>query len=458
MTARRRRLAALLGDHEHWTRPRPTPTQQRRDLYIALGFWAFAVTITELLRVLDALASTGAPVWAQHLAIATGTLPLAGRRRFPLLVGAYAGAHMFVVGVTIPTVMGMLPLQLAYFLALYSAVAWARDRQQMAIVVGGVVAAMFLWIAVLYLWGSAVQELVGSGPTHPLGPITAAVAAALFGLIVNTVYFGGAVLLGQQAWRAARHTAQVADQTLTIERQTSQLRDQAVTEERLRIARELHDVVAHHVSVMGVQAAAARTVLHRDPARATEALRAVEESSREAVGQLRGLLGTLRGSGDGQPDETDDRTPQPGLADLPALVEAATAASGLQVSYTLVEDPPGRHREVPPQVGLAIYRIVQEALTNVRRHSTARAASVVVRIAADHAEAEILDDGRALGPTTGGSGLGLLGIRERIRTLGGSTEIGPRVTGGYRVRVRFPLALQPVGQRAQPAAGSGGAA
>ena len=456
MTARAR-LAALFGVQEHWTRPRPTPGQRRNDLKLAFGFWLVAVLLTELVRVLGVLDSTSAPIWVQHLAVATGTLALAWRRRLPLVVGGYAGLHMFVVGVTIPNVMGLLPLQLAYFLALYTAVAWARDRQLMALVVGGVVTTMFLWLAVVYVWGSALEEMVGAAAGHSLGPLTPAAAAGIFGLVVNAVYFGGAVVLGQQAWRAARHTAQVDEQRITIQAQAQQLRDQAVTEERLRIARELHDVVAHHVSVMGVQAAAARTVLHRDPVRAAEALRAIEDSSREAVAQLRGLLGTLRGSTEATPDDTTTRAPHPGLPDLPALVESATAAPGLDVTYSLVEDPPGRHREVPPQVGLAIYRIVQEALTNVRRHSTARRASVVVRVAADYAEAEVLDDGRSRGPSTGGSGLGLLGVRERINSLGGAAEIGPRVTGGYRVRVRFPLALRPVSDSAA-AADAGGAA
>ena len=130
------------------------------------------------------------------------------------------------------------------------------------------------------------------------------------------------------------------------------------------------------------------------------------------------------------------RAPQPGLAQVAELV-ARSGDPGLHVDYELVEQG-GDLEAVPASIGLAVYRIVQESLTNVRRHSSAHRASVVVRIGTSYVEAEILDNGRPKGATSG-SGLGHLGIRERIASLNGSAEIGPRITGGYRVRVRFPL-------------------
>lgn len=460
------RVGEFFGSQQGWERP--TPASLRSDLWIGLAFWAVAAVVTELGRLMGLIDHAMAPLWARHLAVATGTLVLVARRRFPLAVALWGGLHMFVVGVTMPAVMASFPLQVAYFLTLFSAVAWARDRQQMTVVVGLVVALMLLWVALAMALGTELERYARlEGPS--LGPITPAVAAGAYIFLVNLAYFGGAVLLGQRSWIAARHTAELAQQREQLADQAERLRDQALVAERLRIARELHDVVAHHVSVMGVQAGAARTVMPHDPARAQQALRAVEESSREAVAQLRGLLGTLRhhavepagaaeAVGTGMPSARDgavgdpgggplgtlggaaeglDRTPAPGLRDLPALV-AASSAGGLTTSYELVESGAAA-ADVPDSLGLAIYRIVQESLTNVRRHSSARAASVVVRVQEGFVEAEVLDNGRPLGPSTGGSGLGLLGVRERIRSFGGFADIGPRVTGGYRVRVRFPL-------------------
>ena len=157
---------------------------------------------------------------------------------------------------------------------------------------------------------------------------------------------------------------------------------------------------------------------------------------------MRGLLGTLR-SADAQAEQA--RAPEPRLADVPALARSSTT-DGLPTTCRVVEDSPGAVAEVPGPVGLSLYRTVQEALANVRRHSTATSASVVVRVDRrpergfehGYAEVEVLDDGRARAGTSG-TGLGLLGVRERLSTHGGVSEIGPRVTGGYRVRVRMPL-------------------
>ena len=461
------RVASFFGSGEGWVRPRPSSL--RPDLLLALSCWALGAGVLELMRLMGALDSTDTPIWAQHLAVAVGMGLLAGRRRYPLSTAALGGLHLFVVGVTQPAVMGSMPLQICYFIVLFSGVAWARDRQQMAVVVTLVIVLMFLWVAVAMAMQSGLEEMLPPQDRRSAGwgPITPAVAAGIFVFLVNAAYFGGAVLLGQRAWLSARHTDELAQQRAQLARQSLRLRDQAVVEERLRIARELHDVVAHHVSVMGVQAAGARAVLRRDPDRAAEALRTVEDSSREAVTQLRGLLGTLRRSepipgyaapaapgAQGPTGElgaselgagelgagglgAGELTPQPGLGQLAELV-AETSGSGLLVSYALV-DPAGVVESVPGSIGLACYRIVQESLTNVRRHSTAHVASVVARVEPGHVEVEVLDNGRPRGAHTGGSGLGHLGMRERIRSLGGSAEIGPRVVGGYRVRVRFPI-------------------
>ena len=171
---------------------------------------------------------------------------------------------------------------------------------------------------------------------------------------------------------------------------------------------------------------------------AAAALENVEESSREAVTQMRSLLGALRASGETDPG----REPQPSLTELGALLDEVRA-SGLTVEATTVENRPGAAAALPLPVQLSLYRTVQEALANVRRHSTARHAAVALRIETDEAgrgwaEAEIIDDGHPIGGTSG-SGLGLLGMRERVTSHRGTSEIGPRITGGYRVRVRLPV-------------------
>jgi signal transduction histidine kinase len=302
---------------------------------------------------------------------------------------------------------------------------------------------MFAWLVWLFAVGSGVQEIVdetrGVERAGWFAPVTAGV---LLTFLINVVYFGGAVIGGAFAWRAARARAQLEVQAETIAAQAEGLRRRGVVDERLRIARELHDVVGHHVSVIGIQAAASRRLLDRDPAAAAEALGRIEQSSREAVTQMRGLLGTLRALEAGPAEAgAPDRSPEPGIVDLPGLVEERTSA-GMPTSYSLVESSPGAAGRLAAPVGLSLYRIAQEALANVSRHSTATAASVTLRVdeAADrpHAEIEILDDGRPRHGTLG-SGLGQLGIRERAASHRGEVEIGPRTTGGYRVRVRIPL-------------------
>ena len=252
----------------------------------------------------------------------------------------------------------------------------------------------------------------------------------------------------------------LAEQTALLEEQGETLRRRAVLEERLRIARELHDVVAHHVSVIGINAGAARRVLGRDPDGAARALGQIEESSREAVTQMRGLLGTLRDPDADVPCPANDadRSPEPGLADLPALVDDHDTP-GLSVTYRLVEEPAGSAAQVPAPVQLSIYRTAQEALANVRRHSTASRAGVVVRVErtvdGGWAEVEVTDDGRPR-PGTSGSGLGQLGIRERAASHRGTVELGPRPTGGYRVRVRFPWGEAADGPVPEPDSRRGG--
>ncbi|KAA9377545.1 sensor histidine kinase [Microbispora cellulosiformans] len=211
----------------------------------------------------------------------------------------------------------------------------------------------------------------------------------------------------------------------------------ARAEERSRIARELHDVVAHHVSVMTVQAAAAQRMLDTKPDVARDALTAIEEMGRTAMAEMRNIVGVLRTDGPAE------RGPQPGMGDLPALVEQMREA-GLRTELRVEGD----RRRLPPGVDLAAYRLVQEALTNSLRHAgPAARAWVTVRHEGNELTLQVEDDGRGAAEESvriGGKGHGLVGIRERVALYGGVLRIGPRVGGGFEVRARFPLKDSPL--------------
>ncbi|NYJ04754.1 sensor histidine kinase [Petropleomorpha daqingensis] len=208
----------------------------------------------------------------------------------------------------------------------------------------------------------------------------------------------------------------------------------AVEDERARIARELHDVVTHNVSVMVIQAGAARKVMDAEPGQAREALLAVEAGGRAALAELRHVMDLLTTAGD-EPD--DDRlAPQPGLGQLPALV-SRVRGTGVPVELTVTGTP----APIPAGVDLAAYRVVQEGLTNAVRHAAGARVRITVEHAPDAVLVEVADTGGApalgVGP---GNGRGLIGLRERLAVLGGTLEAGPRLTGGYRVRAVLPVA------------------
>ena len=204
----------------------------------------------------------------------------------------------------------------------------------------------------------------------------------------------------------------------------------AVSEEQGRIARELHDVIAHSVSVIVVQAAAADHVFEDKPDQARAALRSIEAAGRDVQRELRRLVAIVRPSV--QPEAAH---PQPGLDRLDELA-APLRAAGLRVEVR----SEGEARPLPAGVDLSAYRIVQEALTNTLRHARATRAEVTVRYSAEAVELNVLDDGRGAGTAAGdGGGYGLMGMRERAAMLGGTLEAGPLAGGGYRVRARLPL-------------------
>src|SRR4051794_40861074 len=346
------------------------------------------------------------------LAAAIG--PLAFRRRAPLvaLVGCTAGflgARVWL-GALEQTI-----TVIAVAIAIYSAAAHGRPRWRNVVCSVCVVAMM------ARLWYETGDQLAPDVPERQL--------VLAITMLTVLVLFGAVWALGAAIGSGRRRAAELLDRTVELERQREENARRAVFEERVRIARELHDVVAHHVSVMGVQAGAARVVMDREPSKATAALASVEASSRQAVAELHRLLGFLR-----QADDADDLVARPGVRQLPGLA-ASMSDSDLAIQIAVE----GEQRPLPPTVDLSAYRIVQEALTNTLKHARASRADVHLRYWPDELEIEIVDNGRGnRAAATPAGGLGLVGMRERAALHGGQLTAGRAAGGGFAVRVRLP--------------------
>jgi signal transduction histidine kinase len=334
------------------------------------------------------------------------TLPLAARRRFPgtvLVLCVASGLAVATLGM--PDLLG-----LAILVAVYSVAAYGDRWVSLA------------GLAAAELGSAAVQLTQGSfqWPT----PIT------------NALVIAAAWLLGHFVGVRRAYTARL-EQTAELERARAEQARQAVAEERLRLARELHDVVAHSISVIAVQSGVGAHVAKTQPVEAAKALAAIEATSRAALTELRRLLGVLR-----QEDEPQgDLAPVPGLADLDGLL-AEVAKAGLAVRLQVE----GRPAQLPAGVDLSAYRIVQEALTNVVKHAGPARAQVAIRYLDHEVVVEVTDDGRGAAAPTGDGrarvGHGLIGMRERVAVFGGDLEVGPRPGGGFRVAARLPLAAK----------------
>jgi signal transduction histidine kinase len=291
---------------------------------------------------------------------------------------------------------------------------------------------------------------VGAHRATPVSTVAAGTAMGTYFVarIVNVARFGQPLItllpnvtvlvllwvLGATVRRTRDYAAQLEERAVQLEREREERARRAVEEERARIARELHDVVAHNVSIMVVQAGAARRVLPKDPKLASDALRSVEETGRNALVEMRRLLGVLRTE---DPEGPGPLEPRPGAEGIPDLARTVREA-GLHVDL-VVE---GERRDLPAGVGLSVYRIVQESLTNSLRHGGAAHARVLVRYGASDVQLEITDDGLGVsgpGARRDQEGRGLIGMRERAALLGGDFSAGPAPEGGFAVRARLPI-------------------
>ena len=427
-----------------WSRPRIDETGLRNDAILAALLALGAVT-TSLLYERSGLYADVAPVWVWVIGLGLCTLPLALRRKYPVPVALAVGAGFFVCGqFAVPEA---LMINICFFIALYTVGAWESNRSLAMWSLILIAIAMCTWqIVWLIISSSDPNWLPGFSR---VGLFSAFATFAALQIIMNLFYFAGALFFGLSAWRAARTKAVLEAQgrELELERRTSAT--QAVALDRLSIARELHDVVAHHVSVMGLQAAAARLSLDNDPATAKQALSVVEESAHTAVAELRSLVHTLRSP---EPDEPGSTV---GVARIPMLATEAQN-SGTPTTFIVAGEP----RALPLLVDVALYRVAQEALTNVRKHAGRGAsAEIRLRFAEESVELEVTDNGvrqslRGTGAGAGsllpGAGLGLRGMRERLGAVGGSLETqrrevsrGPE-TSGFLLRATVPLAPTPL--------------
>lgn len=346
--------------------------------------------------------------WWMVLIVAAGICaPFAIRRRWPLAAFAIASVFGFVQWLLN---IGLLPADLVLFAALYNVASrcrWEMAASAAAVLELGAVLVVARWFV----------------PAGGLGMWTQMVPA--------TVFVGSMWIWGNSVRTRRAYLVSLEERATQAERERDNQAQIAAAAERARIARELHDVVAHGLSVMVIQADGASYALEADPGQARQALGTISSTGRHALTEMRRMLGVLRDGDGGQ-----DYSPLPGVAQLDQLLEQVRRA-GLPVEFT-VEGVP---QELPAGMELAAYRVVQEALTNTLKHGgpSVSCARVLLRYGDGVLEMWIADDGRGTVVPADGQGHGLVGMRERVAVYGGSVRAGPRTGGGYEVIASLPL-------------------
>jgi signal transduction histidine kinase len=347
------------------------------------------------------------PAWVNAVAAVGATLPIAVRRRWPLaavvIVGAVVAGQEALHGDFVEN--SIIPL-LSLPMVVYGVSAYCERQRAF---VGLLAALAFVWADVLL-----ADRGVGGD------------------FLFTALLVFGPWLVGRIVAARNELAAELSDKADRLEREQEKQAQLAVAQERARIARELHDVVAHNVSVMVVQAAAARRMIDHDASKAKEALGSVEQTGRSALREMRRVVGML-----GQADEELALAPQPSVEELDWLIERAREA-GLEVDLTIE----GEKKRLESGVDLSAFRIVQEALRNTLKHAGPAHAQVTLRYGEHDVEVDVSDNGRGVrAPADNGAvtGHGLLGMRERVAMLGGEIEAGYRKDGGFAVHARLPL-------------------
>jgi signal transduction histidine kinase len=375
----------------------------RHHWFDALITVAVVVGLIEVVLSEDVKNGPQGPLWFDVLAVLGMTLPLYARRRFPFRAPVTSGiafaVSSFVDGRLIPH--NVIPFLTA--LAVFVLFGLVRDRTQ-------AIAGLAFGIGVTGI-------IFRNDPSGHAG-----------GFAFTCLFFTVAWAIGFGLGRKFEEAREAKERLARAERERVERARLAVADERTRIARELHDVVGHSVSVMTVQAAAARRLLRPHQEKEREALQVVEQTGREALAEMRRMVGVLR-----RPEEAPALAPQPSLEYLDRLI-SQTREAGLPVKLRVEGDP----EPLPASVDLTAYRLVQEGLTNAIKHARADHAEVVVRYEEGSVEVTVTDDGSGDGGGESG-GHGLVGMRERIAVYGGELEAGPLAEGGYRLRARIPI-------------------
>ena len=396
-------MSELIRSRRAWLGAHPLVADALTSAFLTLGFLLVAA-------FQDSYGLPGKqPDLFSGLIVCIVVMSLTLRRRMPVAVLAFVLAGCLTL-----TAFGYVPMlgpSAAYLIAIYSV--------------------------------ASHRGLATSLPVGAFGLMLFIVSMALDGYwfwqaVSNSVLLIGVWWIGRSLRLRRAYLDELEARARRLERAREADSRAARAEERSRIARELHDVVAHHVSVMTVQAGAARRILHRDPEAVQDALSTIEQMGRTALGEMRRLVGVLRTEAEPARSEL---SPQPGVHDVSGLVDQLRE-TGLQVQLWIE----GESRSLSPGVDLAAFRLVQEALTNTLKHAGPQArAWVRIQYADRQLEIEVEDDGRGLVAglgRPGGNGHGLVGMRERVALYGGDLRIGPRSGGGFEVRARFPLEVQ----------------
>jgi signal transduction histidine kinase len=370
----------------------------------AVAALLLALGMAEIWAALPSRGGSGSALWSS-VAVVVGTVPLAARRVRPVVVVA-------VIAVGLSALYALVPLYVLFYgtfvpiaLAGFSVARHARGR-------GAYAGAGWLALSVLAV------TVFEPGQRTPGS------------LVFNIGGLALAWLVGRALAVFERRAADARRQAVAAEVAAATMAMSAVLEERTRIARELHDIVAHAVSLIVVQAGAAEPEVEENPAFAREALHAIRSTGAGALAEMRRMVAMLR-----EDDEPDPLSPQPGVEALPELL-AQTRAGGLPATL-LVEGPAG---VLPSGLDLVVYRIVQEALSNVRRHASASRAEVRLTYHPDRLCLEVTDDGVGAGSELRTGGHGLVGMRERARLYGGSLDASGVPGAGFTVRAELPLA------------------
>ena len=433
-----------------WERPTPPTASLRRDVLVWLVVLAATLLLNTAYHSAGFLGDNAQQIHHSYWAAAAMTLPLIFRRRYPLSMMLLATALFFALSYVSEIVSATLSYQLCYFAVLYAGIAWGKNRTLTWIVYALVCTAALVWIVVAWAVTDSSYSIAGV-EEYSGGLFSQATAGYVMACMTNLFYFGCAALMGRTAWNQAYQRTVLAAQARQLEQQAEQMAQDAVTRDRLRIARELHDSVGHHVSSMGIQAAAARRALAKKPELAAEPLANIEKLARSSVSEMKNLIRVMRAAGEAEHDSGAAKEPQ--VAEIFNLVEHV-AAVGIKTRVQVSEHDLARLRSLQQGTQLSIYRMAQEALTNVRKHSAAQNAVLALRTGgspgAHWAELEVTDDGPATGPERGEGqeylpepsrhGYGLQGIRERAAALGGTCWTGRRRGApGWKVQVRFPI-------------------